>query len=126
MLVAFTLTPTLAALLLRGRAAGPGAPFAGGRPASFDRGLAASIRGHAARGRRPACSPWRPSPSCPRSGTAPCCRTLQDRNLLLQVAAAPGTSLPEMDRITAAASTRAAGAARRQERRHARRPGRQL
>src|SRR5947208_68974 len=32
--------------------------------------------------------------------------SLQDRNLLLRVTAAPGTSLPEMDRITTAAENR--------------------
>ena len=41
----------------------------------------------------------------PQIGNGSVLQTLQDRNLLLKVAAAPGTSLPEMDRITAAAST---------------------
>jgi Cu/Ag efflux pump CusA len=41
----------------------------------------------------------------PQLGNGSLLPALQDRDLLLKVAAAPGTSLPEMDRITTAAST---------------------
>ena len=100
MVVAFTLTPTLAILLLRGAAQSADEPVrALGR---------ASVR------------PWicvvpAPQPRVdrrgvlvvaalamiPQLGHGSLLPALQDRNLLLQVQAAPGTSLTEMDRITA-------------------------
>ncbi len=102
MLVAFTLTPTLAALLLRGAGAGKRGPFARWMTRVFDRGFAAVARPGRA---------WAVAgvlvvaalaviPQIGRSSLLP---QLQDRNLLLRVEAAPGTSLPEMDRIAAAA-----------------------
>jgi Cu/Ag efflux pump CusA len=101
MVVAFTLTPTLAALLLRGAGAGKRGRFAGWVARVFDRGFAAIIRPHRA---------WAVAgvlvvaalAVIPQAGRGSLLPQLQDRNLLLRVDAAPGTSLPEMDRITAA------------------------
>jgi Cu/Ag efflux pump CusA len=105
MLVAFTLTPTLAALLLSGSQASgttPRGPFGGWVRRVFDRGFAGIARPRRA---------WAAAgvlvvaalaviPQAARGSMLP---PLQDRNLLLRVEAAPGTSLHEMDRITAAA-----------------------
>ena len=106
MVVSFLLTPTLGMLLLRGPKGQderrPG-PLVRGTRRIFDRGLAAIARPRRA---------WAlagvlvlallaiiPQTS-PNSSLLP---ALQDRNLLLHVEAAPGTSLIEMDRITATA-----------------------
>ncbi len=103
-LVAFTLTPVLAYLLLRGRPARREGPFAAGVHRFFDRRLAAWI--------------GRPRDALavagvlavaalavvPQIGGRSLLPALQDRNLLLQVQAVPGIALPEMDRITAAVS----------------------
>jgi Cu/Ag efflux pump CusA len=106
MVVSFLLTPTLGVLLLRGPhgqgARRPG-PLVRGTRRIFDRGFAAIARPGRA---------WAlagvlvlallaiiPQTS-PNSSLLP---ALQDRNLLLHVEAAPGTSLIEMDRITATA-----------------------
>jgi Cu/Ag efflux pump CusA len=104
MLVAFTLTPTLAALLLRGsgRRAGVHTRFAGWVRRTFDRGFAAMLRPRRA---------WAVAAVLalaalavvPQLGRGTLLPQLQDRNLLLHVTTAQGTSLPEMDRITAAA-----------------------
>jgi len=102
MLVAFTLTPTLAALLLRGPGAGRQGPFAGWVRRMFDRGFAAIIRPRrawAAAGVL-AIATLAVIPQVGRDSLLP---QLQDRNLLLHMEAAPGTSLGEMDRIAAAA-----------------------
>ena len=47
---------------------------------------------------------------------ARCCPALEDRNVLVRLEAAPGTSLAEMDRITGTAAARAARAGRRASR----------
>jgi Cu/Ag efflux pump CusA len=104
MLVSFTLTPALATLLLRGDAAGREGSFGRYVKRFFDRRLAGSI----ARPRRA----WAfagvlavAALVCvPQIGGRSLLPTLQDRDLLLQLQTVPGTSLPEMDRITAAAS----------------------
>jgi Cu/Ag efflux pump CusA len=107
MVVSFLLTPTLGVLLLRGPHGRQGArrpgPLDRGTRRIFDRGFAAIARPGRA---------WAlagvlvlallaiiPQTS-PNSSVLP---ALQDRNLLLHVEAAPGTSLIEMDRITATA-----------------------
>ena len=103
-LVAFTLTPALAALLLRGHPAHRDGAFAVAVSSVFDHRLAAWIR----RPRRA----WAVAgvlavaslAVVPQIGGGPLLPSLQDRNLLLRVQAVPGISLPEMDRITAAAS----------------------
>ena len=102
MLVAFTLTPTLAALLLRGAGAGKRGPFARWVTRVFDRGFAAVARPRRA---------WAVAgvlvvaalAVIPQIGRGSLLPQLQDRNLLLRVETAPGTSLQEMDRIAAAA-----------------------
>jgi Cu/Ag efflux pump CusA len=105
MLVAFTLTPALAALLMRGDAAAREGPLAGWVKRLFDHRIAASIA--------------RPGPAwavagvlavaalavVPQLGSRSLLPSLQDRNLLLRVATISGTSLPEMNRIVAAASS---------------------
>jgi multidrug efflux pump subunit AcrB len=104
MLVAFTLTPALATLLLRGDAAGRDGSFGRLVKRFFDRRIAGSL----ARPRRA----WALAGvlalaallCVPQIGGRSLLPTLQDRNLLLQLQTVPGTSLPEMDRITAAAS----------------------
>jgi Cu/Ag efflux pump CusA len=104
MLVAVTLTPALAALLLRGPAAGREGPFGRQVKRFFDRWLAGSI----ARPRHA----WALAGvlgiaalvCVPQIGGRSLLPTLQDRNLLVQLQTMPGTSLPEMDRITASAS----------------------
>jgi len=104
MLVAVTLTPALTALLLRGKAAGREGPFGRQVKQLFDRRLAGAI----ARPRRA----WAVAGvlavaalvSVPQIGGRSVLPTLQDRNLLVQMQTMPGTSLPEMDRVTASAS----------------------
>jgi Cu/Ag efflux pump CusA len=104
MVVAFTLTPALTVLLLRGGAAGREGPFGRYVKRFFDRRLAASI----ARPRRA----WALAGvlalaalvCVPQIGGQSLLPVLRDRNLLVQLQTIPGTSLPEMDRITAAAS----------------------
>ena len=104
MLVAFTLTPALTVLLLRGDSARREGSFPRVVKGFFDRRLAGPIG-------RPG-SAWAiagvlaiAALACvPQIGGRSLLPTLQDRNLLLQLRTVPGTSLPEMDRITAAAS----------------------
>jgi len=107
MVVSFLLTPTLGVLLLRGPNGRqderrPG-PLARGTRRMFDRGLAAIGRPGRA---------WALAgvlvlallAIIPQTGgNSSLLPALQDRNLLLHVQALPGTSLIEMDRITAAA-----------------------
>ena len=102
MLVAFILTPALATLLLGGNTAGREGSFGRHVKRFFDRRVAGSL----ARPRRA----WALAGllavaglACvPQIGGRSLLPTLQDRNLLLQLQTVPGTSLPEMDRITAA------------------------
>jgi len=104
MLVAFTLTPALTVLLLRVDSARREGSFPRVVKGFFDRRLAGPIG-------RPG-SAWAiagvlaiAALACvPQIGGRSLLPTLQDRNLLLQLRTVPGTSLPEMDRITAAAS----------------------
>jgi Cu/Ag efflux pump CusA len=100
MLMAFTLTPTLAVLLLRGSSRQ--GRFAGWARRMFDRGFAAVARPRRAWALAAvlAAAALAVVPQIGRGSLLP---QLQDRDLLLRVQAAPGTSLVEMDRITAAA-----------------------
>ena len=106
MVVSFLLTPTLGMLLLRGPKGRderrPG-PLVRGTRRIFDRGFAAIARPRRA---------WALAgvlvlallAIIPQTGgNSSLLPALQDRNLLLHVEAAPGTSLIEMDRITARA-----------------------
>ena len=107
MVVSFLLTPTLGVLLLRGpdgrqEARRPG-PLVRGTRRIFDRGFAAIA---------PPGRAWALAgvlvlallAIIPQTGgNSSVLPALQDRNLLLHVEAAPGTSLIEMDRITATA-----------------------
>ncbi len=103
MLVAFTLTPALTVLLLRGKSERPGS-FGRAVMSFFDRRLAGSI-GRPRRAWAVAGVLVIAALACvPQIGGRSLLPTLQDRNLLLQLRTVPGTSLPEMDRITAAAS----------------------
>ena len=74
MLVAFTLTPALSVLLLRGDGAGREGSFGRDVKGFFDRRLAGPSPGPAAPGRSPVCSPWPRWPACPRSAAVRCCR----------------------------------------------------
>jgi len=101
LLVTVTLTPVLTTLLLRG-GAGRHGPFAGRVQGLFDRGLAVIARPRRAWALAGvlAVAALAVVPQLERGSILP---SMQDRSLLLRVEAAPGTSLPEMDRITAAA-----------------------
>jgi Cu/Ag efflux pump CusA len=103
-LVAFTLTPVLAFLLLRGRPARREGPLAVFVHRLFDRRLAAWI----GRPRKALAVAGVLTVAAlavvPQVGGRSLLPALQDRNLLLQVQAVPGIALPEMDRITAAVS----------------------
>ncbi|HMH36758.1 MAG TPA: efflux RND transporter permease subunit, partial [Streptosporangiaceae bacterium] len=103
MVVSFLLTPTLGVLLLRGRGERRPGPLTRGTRRIFDRGFAAIARPGRA---------WALAgvlvlallAIIPQAGGhSSVLPALQDRNLLLHVQALPGTSLIEMDRITAAA-----------------------
>ncbi len=103
MVVSFLLTPTLGVLLLRGRGERRPGPLTRGTRRIFDRGfavIARPVRAWALAGvlvlALLAIIPQ-------ATGNSPLLPALQDRNLLLHVQALPGTSLIEMDRITAAA-----------------------
>jgi Cu/Ag efflux pump CusA len=101
MVVAFLLTPILATLLLRGAGAGRQSRFAGWVMRMFDQGFAAITwrRAWAAAGVLVVAA-LAVIPQIGRNSLLP---QLQDRNLLVHAEAASGTSLPEMERITAAA-----------------------
>ena len=100
MVVAFLLTPTLATVALRGAGAGRQSPFAGWVMQMVDRGFAAITwrRVWAVAGVLVVAA-LAVIPQIGRNSLLP---QLQDRNLLVHVEAASGTSLPEMERITAA------------------------
>jgi Cu/Ag efflux pump CusA len=104
MLVAFTLTPALASVLLRGAAAGREGRLAAAARRLFDRLLSVSkLRAGPA---------WAAAgvlalaalAVVPQIGSRSLLPALQDRNLLVQAGTVAGTSLPEMDRIVGAAS----------------------
>jgi Cu/Ag efflux pump CusA len=102
MVVSFLLTPTLGVLLLRDRGGRRPGPLARGTRWIFDRGFALIARPGRA---------WALAgvlvlallAIIPQAGNGSLLPALQDRNLLLHVQSVPGTSLVEMDRITAAA-----------------------
>jgi Cu/Ag efflux pump CusA len=105
MLVAFTLTPTLAVLLLRGRAAGPGwfaLRLKGGArrllasSAASPRRMWSLVAAIATAGALAAAGA---SAGASAHSVLP---ALQDRNLLLRLETVPGTSLREMDRVSSA------------------------
>ena len=105
MLVAFTLTPALAALLMRGSAAAREGWLASRMKRLFDRRIAASIL-------RPVLA-WAVAgvlavaalAVVPQIGGRSVLPSLQDRNLTLRVQTISGTSLPEMNRIVSIASS---------------------
>src|SRR5690349_19157198 len=103
MVVSFLVTPTLGVLLLRGRGESRPGPLVRGTRRIFDRGLAAIARP----GRAWALVGVLVIASLaiiPQTGgNSSLLPALQDRDLLLHVQALPGTSLTEMDRVTAAA-----------------------
>jgi Cu/Ag efflux pump CusA len=102
MVVSLLLTPTLAVLLLRGRGARRPDPFARWSKRIFDRGFAVirSPRRAWALAGMLLVALLAVIPLADHGSMLP---PLQDRNLLLHVEALPGTSLSEMDRITATA-----------------------
>ncbi len=105
MLVALTVTPTLAVLLLRESPdQGRVSPFARGVQTAFTRGVSTLVR----RPRRAwvvtAVLALAALVVVPQLGYRSLLPAMADRNLLLHVEAVPGTSLPEMDRITTAMS----------------------
>jgi len=102
LVVAFLLTPTLGLILLRGAGAGSEGRFVRWVTRAFDRGFTVLSRPRWA---------WTAvgvivvitAAVIPFSaGRGTLLPQLQDRNLLVRVSAAPGTSLPEMERVTAA------------------------
>jgi Cu/Ag efflux pump CusA len=107
MVVSFLLTPTLGVLLLPGNGPGragrrPG-PLARGTRQIFDRGFAAIARPSRAWAAAGVLVITLLAIIPQATGNSSLLPALQDRNLLLHVQAVPGTSLIEMDRITAAA-----------------------
>jgi Cu/Ag efflux pump CusA len=104
MLVAFTLTPALAVILLRGAAAGREGSFARLVKRGFDHRLAPLISRPRGAWAAVAVLAVAALAIVPQFGGRSLLPTLQDRNLLVQVQTIPGTSLPEMNRIVAAAS----------------------
>jgi Cu/Ag efflux pump CusA len=109
MVVSLLLTPTLSVLLLRGNGQGRGqgrpGPLAGGTRRLFDLGLGAIARPGRAWALAGVLALALLAIIPQTGGNGSLLPALQDRNLLLHVSALPGTSLTEMDRITAAAGT---------------------
>jgi multidrug efflux pump subunit AcrB len=111
MVVSFLLTPTLGVLLLPGNGQGRGerglCPFPGpltrGTRRIFDRGFTAIARPARAWALAAVLALALLAIIPQTGGNNALLPTPQDRNLLLHVQALPGTSLIEMDRITAAA-----------------------
>jgi len=104
MLVAFTLTPALGSVLVRGAAAGREGPMAPAARRLFDRLLSVSTlrprRAWAAAGVLAVAA----LAVVPQIGSRSLLPAPRDRNLLVQAHTLAGTSLPEMDRIVGAAS----------------------
>jgi len=107
MVVSFLLTPTLGVLLLRGPHGRQGerrpGPLTRGTRRLFDRGFAAIGRPGRAWALAGVLVLALLAIIPQATGNSSLLPALQDRNLLLHVEAAPGTSLIEMDRITATA-----------------------
>ena len=107
MVVSFLLTPTLGVLLLRGPNGWQGerrpGPLARGTRRIFDRGLATLSRPSRAWALAGVLVLALLAIIPQATGNSSLLPALQDRNLLLHVQAASGTSLIEMDRITAKA-----------------------
>jgi len=103
MVVSFLLTPTLGLLLLRGRGERRPGPLTRGTRRIFDRGFAAIARPGRAWALAGVLVLALLAIIPQATGNSSLLPALQDRNLLLHVQALPGTSLIEMDRITAAA-----------------------
>jgi Cu/Ag efflux pump CusA len=102
LVVALLLTPTLGVMLLRGPAAARDGRFGRWVTLAFDRGFAVLSRPRWAWlaagvivAATVAAIPF-------QAGHGTLLPQLQDRNLLVRLSAAPGTSLPEMERVTAA------------------------
>jgi Cu/Ag efflux pump CusA len=104
MLVAFTLTPALASVLLRGAAAGRESPLAAAARRLFDRLLSVSKLRVGPAWAAAGVLALAALAIVPQIGSRSLLPALQDRNLLVQVGTVAGTSLPEMDRIVGAAS----------------------
>jgi len=103
MVVSLLLTPTLGVLLLRGRGGDRPTRLARGTRRLFDLGLGAIARPGRAWALAGVLVLALLAIIPQASGNGSLLPALQDRNLLLHVQALPGTSLTEMDRITAAA-----------------------
>jgi Cu/Ag efflux pump CusA len=107
MVVSLLLTPTLGVLLLRGTGQDRGGhrpgPLARGTRRLFDLGLGVIARPGRAWALAGVLALALLAVIPQASGNGSLLPALQDRNLLLHVQALPGTSLTEMDRITAAA-----------------------
>ncbi|HEY7260318.1 MAG TPA: efflux RND transporter permease subunit [Trebonia sp.] len=102
MVVAFLLTPTLGLWLLRGEAPGRDRRFARWVTLMFDRGFAVVSRPRWAWAAAGVIAAVTAAMIPLQAGHGTLLPQLQDRNLLVRVSAAPGTSLPEMERVTAA------------------------
>lgn len=102
LVVAFLLTPTLGLALLRGEPPGRGGRFARWVTGVFDRGFAVVSRPRWAWAAAGAIVAVTAATIPLQAGHGTLLPQLQDRNLLVRVSAAPGTSLPEMERVTAA------------------------
>jgi Cu/Ag efflux pump CusA len=104
MLVAFTLTPALAVMLLRGPAGSREGTFARQVRRLFDHWLAPLLGRAGVAWAVAGVLAVAALAIVPQLGSRSLLPTLQDRSLLLQVQTMPGTSLPEMTRLVAAAS----------------------
>jgi Cu/Ag efflux pump CusA len=103
MAIALTVAPVLASLLLRGRPDRE-PPFAGRLAAAYAAVLGRLIRRPAWPAATMAVLAVAGLIALPIVGVRPTAPTLQDRDLLIHWEGAPGTSLPEMNRITNTAS----------------------
>jgi Cu/Ag efflux pump CusA len=104
LVVAFLLTPTLGLVLLSGAAAGRDARLARWVTRLFDRGFALVCGPQRALAAAGALAVAAAVVLAFQAGHGTLLPQLQDRNLLVRVSTVPGTSLPEMERVTAAAS----------------------
>lgn len=102
LVVAFLLTPTLGLALLRGEPPGREGRFARWVTRAFDRGFAVLSRPRWAWAAAGAIVVVTAAAVPLQVGHGTLLPQLQDRNLLVRVSTAPGTSLPEMERVTAA------------------------